>query len=101
MDEDFIKRLYEIYSVCNYNTGHLEDWPLNKFINWFKNAKYRDIIDTFCEIMKKYYKMFQHKFNNDVSNQLELLIQPESEDISNYYIAFEIIYKQFTSNSNG
>lgn len=100
MDEDFIKRLYEIYSVST-DKEHLKDWPLNKFINWFKNAKYRDIIDTFCGIMKKYYKMFQHKFNNDESNQLELLIQPESEDISNYYIAFEIIYKQFKSNSNG
>lgn len=41
--------------------------------------------------------MFQHKFDNDALNQLELLIQGENEDISNYYIAFEIIYKQFKS----
>ena len=56
-----------------------------------------DFIKRLYEIINKYYKMFQHKFDNDALNQLELLIQGKNEDISNYYIAFEIIYKQFKS----
>ena len=96
MDKDFAKRLYKFYALVITDAKHLERWPEYRFVEWCITTENDELTETLYEILKDFYKIYKNTFTIDIQNQLDILIY-DNNDSSNYYIAFEIIYKQFKS----
>ena len=98
MDEDLIKRLYELYCVC-MDEETLTHCDLNKFMEFFKTRSNEVVNRNFRNILNDYINTNKFKYINmineiDMIDELKQLIN--TYEYNNLIIAFELIYKRFS-----
>ena len=97
MDEETIKRLYELYLQHHMYYNILKDiYSLSEFKTFFiegLSIDNRMVNYNFHQVIQGYFNTFEYKFDDDMRIKLSQLL--DNDDVANHHIAFELIYKQF------